>query len=115
MKAKAVARTAGASGAAGALEAENVATVLVLLGCALAAYERRGDLLRSFKPLSSPIDWCEENYAVSVHVAEWWNSLSSLALILVALVAPRFFDRKIYAHEPGAYLLWGLMALVGTG
>jgi hypothetical protein len=106
---------AGLKGEEGALEVENVATVVFLLGCALAAYERRGDLLRSFKPLSSPIDWCEDNYAVSEHVAEWWNSLSSLALILVALVAPRFFDRKIYAHEPGAYMLWALMALVGTG
>ena len=106
---------AKAGDAAGALQTENAATALFLLGCALAAYARRAELLRSFTPLSSPVDWCEENYAVSVHVAEWWNTLSSLVLILVALVAPRFFDGQIYAHEPGAYMLWALMALVGTG
>lgn len=29
----------------------------------------------------SVVDWCEENYAVSVYVAEWWNSWTCLALV----------------------------------
>ena len=33
------------------------------------------------------LDWCEANYAVSFYVAEFWNSLSSLAISIVGLVA----------------------------
>ena len=40
-------------------------------------------------PHSAPIDWCEPNYAVHSHVAEWNNTLSCLAYILVALLHAR--------------------------
>ena len=38
-------------------------------------------------PLGAPslVDWCEPNYAVSPFVAEWWNTLSSLAMAAIGL------------------------------
>uniref|UniRef100_A0A8C9FRA2 Alkaline ceramidase n=1 Tax=Pavo cristatus TaxID=9049 RepID=A0A8C9FRA2_PAVCR len=33
-------------------------------------------------PPTSTLDWCEENYAVSYHIAEFWNTVSNLIFIL---------------------------------
>ncbi|HKP60154.1 MAG TPA: ceramidase domain-containing protein [Polyangiales bacterium] len=30
---------------------------------------------------ASSVDWCEPNYVHSAYVAEWWNTLSSLAIV----------------------------------
>ena len=29
----------------------------------------------------SIVDWCEPNYVVSLYVAEWWNTLSSVPMV----------------------------------
>ncbi len=31
------------------------------------------------------VDWCEPNYVVTHYVAEWWNTLSSVPLVLLGL------------------------------
>ena len=36
-------------------------------------------------PPTSTIDFCEPNHAVSHHVAEWWNTLSSIPIFLVGV------------------------------
>jgi len=35
---------------------------------------------------TSNIDWCENNYAVSPYVAEFWNACSSLSFIVMSIV-----------------------------
>lgn len=37
-------------------------------------------------PPTSSIDWCEQNYAVTYYVAEFWNSISNLAFIIPPLI-----------------------------
>lgn len=36
---------------------------------------------------TATIDWCEPNYVLSHYIAEFWNSISNLALIIPQLVA----------------------------
>uniref|UniRef100_A0A8B9VQ62 Alkaline ceramidase n=1 Tax=Anas zonorhyncha TaxID=75864 RepID=A0A8B9VQ62_9AVES len=33
-------------------------------------------------PPTSTLEWCEENYAVSYYIAEFWNTVSNLIFIL---------------------------------
>jgi hypothetical protein len=40
-------------------------------------------LANASEPHTSEKDWCEENYAVTSHVAEFWNALSSMTMLLV--------------------------------
>ncbi|KAJ3205809.1 Alkaline ceramidase 3 [Dinochytrium kinnereticum] len=36
--------------------------------------------------VTSTIDWCEENHVVSHHIAEYWNTLSSLPFVMYTLL-----------------------------
>ena len=36
--------------------------------------------------ITSSVDWCELNYVVSCYVAEWYNTLSSFAMVTVGLL-----------------------------
>ncbi len=63
-------------------------------------------------PPTSSVDWCEANYRVTPYVAEFWNTLSSLAMV-VAGVAGLLLNRT---KLPARYLAaFGLLALVGLG
>jgi len=79
------------------------------------AFVNRKALLATFEPLSSPIDWCEENYKVHPQIVEFWNSLSSFALFIAAFVAPRFICPDVHEHEPKLWMIWASMACVGIG
>ena len=35
---------------------------------------------------TASIDWCEQNYAITPFVAEFWNTLSSLAMVIAGVV-----------------------------
>ena len=35
---------------------------------------------------TSTIDWCEQNYAVTPYVAEFFNTVSSLAMVLAGVL-----------------------------
>lgn len=37
-------------------------------------------------PVTSTIDWCESNYAVTLYIAEFWNSISNLSFIVPPLI-----------------------------
>ena len=51
------------------------------------------------RPLSSPVDWCEENYEVTPYVAEFWNSVSSFSMVVLSMVGPRFIDKRVDQFE----------------
>ena len=59
---------------------------------------------------TASIDWCEQNYAVTPWVAEFWNTLSSLAIVAAGLagLCSRRFAREVR-------LAFALLTLVGLG
>ena len=59
---------------------------------------------------TASIDWCEQNYVVTRFVAEFWNSVSSLAMVAAGLVglSSRRFAKAIR-------VAFGLLVLVGLG
>jgi len=63
---------------------------------------------------SSPIDWCEENYTFSPHIAEFINTVSNFLFLLM----PPFLIHlhRDYARHcgRGIYFVWVLMMIVGV-
>ena len=59
---------------------------------------------------TASIDWCEQNYAITPWIAEFWNTLSSLAMVAAGMVgvATRRFAGEIR-------VAFGLLVLVGLG
>jgi dihydroceramidase len=59
---------------------------------------------------TASIDWCERNYAVLPWVAEFWNTLSSLAMVGAGIVGTS--TRRFAAEIRVAF---GLLIVVGLG
>lgn len=62
-------------------------------------------------PYGAPalVDWCEPNYLVSPFVAEWWNTLSSLLLVVLGAVG------VWRLRASGARFVIGMLGLVAVG
>jgi dihydroceramidase len=61
--------------------------------------------------VTSTVDWCEPNYLATELVAEPWNTVSSLAMVIAGLLG-------LWRHRdlPGPYrLAFALLVLVGLG
>jgi len=53
---------------------------------ALESYEWQGPPIEGhWGKVTSSIDWCEKNYAVTIYIAEFWNTVSSFHFVLIAL------------------------------
>ncbi len=64
-----------------------------------------------FGPASE--DWCEANYVVTPHIAEFWNTVSSLLIILTGLVGLATAVRQGYRSR---FLVpYAILILVGSG
>jgi dihydroceramidase len=59
---------------------------------------------------TASIDWCEANYAVTPWVAEFWNTVSSLSMVVAGVVG---LSLRRFAGEVRA--AFALLALVGLG
>ena len=59
---------------------------------------------------TSTIDWCEQNYAVTPYVAEFFNTVSSLAMVIAGVLGAsrRSLDGRVR-------IAFGLLVLVGVG
>jgi dihydroceramidase len=62
---------------------------------------------------SSTLDWCEENHVWSPYIAEFWNTVSNLALIVPGLVGMwNVFQNGL---EPRYFLCYCGLFVVGVG
>jgi len=90
--------------------------LFVWVCCLVVCVWFRSSLHANFMPHSSPIDWCEQNYAVTPWVAEFANTVSSVSFVIAGLAVPWFYTgRKWSTHEPNFYILWTLIVAVGIG
>jgi len=67
---------------------------------------------------SSPVDWCEDNFAVSAHVAEFTNTLSNLVMMLVPVLTlrARVWDSYVshMCWSPLLLLPWQICVGIGS-
>jgi dihydroceramidase len=61
---------------------------------------------------SSTVDWCEANYAVTRFVCEFFNTLSSLAMVIAGVVGMALHRRVL---DRWLLVAFGLLAVVGIG
>lgn len=82
----------------------------------MVCYQNKDELAATFKPNSSPVDWCEANYEVTPYVSEFWNSASATLLF-----SPGFLGYYAYKntrgekHEPNLYLVWMCILISAAG
>jgi dihydroceramidase len=62
---------------------------------------------------TATIDWCEDNYELTQYIAEFWNTLSNVFMILPSFVAA--FDSWHQKFERRQTLCFLFLGLVGMG
>ncbi|KAI8879527.1 alkaline phytoceramidase family protein [Backusella circina FSU 941] len=63
-------------------------------------------------PVTSSIDWCEENYQHSWYIAEFWNTVSSVAMVILGLLGVKLHYRSLGWRFSAGYLF---IVVVGIG
>ncbi|MBC7794136.1 MAG: ceramidase [Clostridia bacterium] len=58
------------------------------------------------------MDWCEANYAVSPYIAEWWNTLSSVAMVFAGFAGAWRERQRGRTRFAAAF---ALLVIVGLG
>mmetsp|Transcript_15358 Transcript_15358/g.19017 ORF Transcript_15358/g.19017 Transcript_15358/m.19017 type:complete len:293 (+) Transcript_15358:277-1155(+) len=84
------------------------------LGCILLQPHK---FLEVFKYDSSPVDWCEDNYVHSEHIAEFYNTVSNLPFIGCALAGYYYYkdNPQLNKVEPYFWVIWALYLFIGLG
>ncbi|KAI8896590.1 ceramidase, partial [Globomyces pollinis-pini] len=62
---------------------------------------------------TSSMDWCEENYIVSFYIAEWWNTLTNLNYMVLALIG--LWSARKTKSELRCYLPYIGLFVIGVG
>ncbi|KAJ2269544.1 Alkaline ceramidase 3, partial [Coemansia sp. RSA 371] len=62
---------------------------------------------------TSTIDWCEENYAISNYIAEFWNTLTNVAMITLAVLG--IYSSIRHRHGKRVTAMYVGLLLVGVG
>ena len=74
---------------------------------------RPGDEIGFWGPPSSTINWCETNYEVSYYVAEFWNTITNLGMIIPPVYG--LINCRKLVIEPRYTYSFILLLLVGIG
>ncbi|KAI8643799.1 alkaline phytoceramidase family protein [Parasitella parasitica] len=63
-------------------------------------------------PVTSSVDWCEENYTHTHYIAEFWNTVSSLAMVALGFLGVALHHKSLGWRLSASYLL---IVVVGIG
>ncbi|CEP13290.1 hypothetical protein [Parasitella parasitica] len=63
-------------------------------------------------PVTSSVDWCEENYIHTHYIAEFWNTISSLAMVALGFLGVALHHKALGWRLSASYLL---IVVVGIG
>jgi len=61
---------------------------------------------------TSTVDWCEKNYEVSPYICEWFNTVSSLSMLVVGLLGFWLHRRTLEKRFLASFLI---VSVVGIG
>ena len=79
-----------------------------------AELDYRANSLRGYwGPVSSSIDWCERNYVVTPYIAEFYNTCSNLAMVLLGLLGMYLASRE--GHEKRYIVTSFTLFAIGCG
>ncbi|KAI8886995.1 alkaline phytoceramidase family protein [Backusella circina FSU 941] len=62
--------------------------------------------------VTSSVDWCEENYTHSYYIAEFWNTISSLAMVALGFLGVALHHKSLGWKLSPSYLM---IVVVGIG
>lgn len=63
---------------------------------------------------SSPVDWCEDNYTYSPHIAEFVNTVSNILFFLLPPLLIHLFTPYSRRCGKGIHVIWALLIIVGA-
>ena len=63
---------------------------------------------------SSSIDWCEYNYVVVDHVAEFYNTISNLPFMILPPILINLHHNYVNIMGNGIHLMWYMLIIVGV-
>lgn len=70
-------------------------------------------LLRWVGAGTSPVDWCEKNYTVSPHIAEFVNTISNVVFILIPAACSQLWSSYAKNVSRGIQVVWCFFVIIG--
>ncbi|RXG58935.1 Alkaline ceramidase [Armadillidium vulgare] len=62
---------------------------------------------------TSPVDWCEDNYTVSPHIAEFVNTVSNVLFLFVPAAYSKFWTSYAVHVSREIHLIWVFFTIIG--
>nr|XP_045598093.1 alkaline ceramidase-like [Procambarus clarkii]XP_045598094.1 alkaline ceramidase-like [Procambarus clarkii]XP_045598095.1 alkaline ceramidase-like [Procambarus clarkii]XP_045598096.1 alkaline ceramidase-like [Procambarus clarkii] len=72
-----------------------------------------GVVLRWTGPGTSPVDWCEGNYTVTPHIAEFVNTVTNVVFLLVPAACTKLWASYARHVSRGIHVVWVFFVVIG--